>query len=109
MNVINKNAVPTFSIEPSEETIETACFGKVTIHDIGADRVEALLSSHSDEKDNMPLLRALVCESAEGEHGERFTMEVLRKLPARAIQDRQALMLAAGRVNGIARKDVEKK
>lgn len=107
MNDMNKSAVPVFSVAPLEEKIKTRCFGTVTIHDIGSDRIEALLVSHAEDESNLALLRELLCEAAEGEHGERFTMELLRKLPARAIQDRNTLIVAAGRVNGIGRQEVE--
>jgi hypothetical protein len=109
MNDINKKAVPAFNVTPHEETINTRCFGQVRIHDIGAHRIEALLAAHQDEQDNLPLLRAILCEAGEGEHGERFTPDLLRKLPARAFRDSRELMVAAGRVNGLARDDVEKK
>lgn len=107
MNDVNKQAVPLFSVAPLEEKIKTRCFGTVTIHDIGTDRIEALLVRHAEDETNMALLRELLCEAAEGEKGERFTMELLSKLPARAITDRNLLIVAAGRVNGISRQDVE--
>lgn len=108
MNDINKKAMPAFNIEPLEETISTRCFGKVTIHDIGAQRMEALFAAHAKDEDNMPLLRAILCEAGEGEHGERFTYALLDALPARAFQDSRELMVAAGRVNGLGKQDVEK-
>jgi hypothetical protein len=108
MNDINKKAVPAFNIEPAEETINTRCFGQVRIRDIGAQRIEALLTAHQEEKDNMPLLRAILCEAGEGPHGERFTRDLLDRLPARAFRDSRELMVAAGRVNGLAKDDVGK-
>ena len=100
----------SFDLTPSHETVETDCFGTVTISDIGADGIERIASHMRDagQADDREMARRLLCESATGPNGERFTPEGLAHMPARAFRDRIKLLTAAMRVNGLSQVDVEK-
>jgi hypothetical protein len=100
----------SFDLTPSSETVETECFGTVTISDIGADGIERIAAHMRDagQADDREMARRLLCESATGSNGERFTPEGLAHMPARAFRDRIKLLTAAMRVNGLSQVDVEK-
>ena len=102
--------VRTFDLTLSSETVETECFGVVTGSDIGADGIERIATHlrEAGQTDDREMARRLLCESATGPNGERFTLEGLAQMPARAFRDRIRLLTAAMRVNGLSQVDVEK-
>ena len=102
--------VRSFDLTLSSETVETECFGAVTISDIGADGIERIATHmrETGQTDDREMAQRLLCESATGPNGERFTPEGFAHMPARAFRDRINLLTAAMRVNGLSQVDVEK-
>jgi hypothetical protein len=101
---------PSFDLTPASEQVETQCFGVVTISDIGADGIERIATGlrAAGKTDDREMSRQLLVECATGPNGERFTLEQLAHLPARAFRDRIRLLNAAMRVNGLSADEVEK-
>jgi hypothetical protein len=98
----------TFQVIFETEQIETAMFGTVSVSEIPSRRLTKLYQEHDPEHDGQGFGNALLCECITGEHGERFTFEVLESLPNRALPDMKAMMSAAIRLNGMNREEVEK-
>jgi len=100
--------VPRFDLTFQSEQVQTKYLGLVTINDIGTDGIEAVVLETKGDTDTRLLQQRLLCASAVGPNGERFTMEQMANWPARAFADRVKLMKAAARINGMAGDEVEK-
>lgn len=99
---------PVFVIPLFSESVQTAMFGTVTVFEISSRKLNALLEEHPPARDGRLFAWGLLCEAARGEHGERFTIEVLDDLPNRALGDLSLLMKTAVRVNAVNQEAVEK-
>ncbi|HEY2023572.1 hypothetical protein [Paraburkholderia sp.] len=109
MTDLSQPASPSgFDLEFHSEIVKTRCFGDVTVRDVGADTLERIATRSADLKDIRAMMADLLCEAATGANGERFTPDLLARLPARAFQDRINLLNAVARVNGVSADDVGK-
>jgi hypothetical protein len=99
---------PVFVVPLVTEQVQTTMFGIVTISEISSRRLNALLEEHPPERDGRLFAWGLLCEAARGEHGERFTMQLLDDLPNRALADLSLLMKTAVQVNAVNQESVEK-
>jgi hypothetical protein len=99
---------PQFDLTFQSEQVETKYLGVVTINDIGTEGIEAIVLEAGGNSDTRVMQHRLLCASAVGPNGERFTMEQMAHWPARAFADRVKLIKAAARINGMAGDEVEK-
>lgn len=99
---------PQFDLTFQSEQVQTKYLGVVTIHDIGTEGVERIVLDAGGDTDTRLMQHRLLCASAVGPNGERFTMEQMAHWPARAFADRVKLIRAAARINGMAGDEVEK-
>jgi hypothetical protein len=97
-----------FVVSFNTDTVHTAMFGTVTVSEIASRRLTALYQEHDPEHDGEGFGYALLCECVTGEHGERFTFDVLESLPNRALPDMKAMMSTAIRLNGMNGEEVAK-
>lgn len=99
---------PQFDLTFQSEQVQTKYLGVVTIHDIGTEGVERIVLDAGGDTDTRLMQHRLLCASAVGPNGERFTMEQMTHWPARAFADRVKLLRGAARINGMAGDEVEK-
>ena len=113
MNDMSK-APAFFHFDNKDEVIETRYLGKLTLHDVGYERVEAILfdegrrTDASDEAQKTMMervIKRLVLETVRGEHGERITNEA--KLPGRLMMDMIKIRKAVVRMYGLDSEDVK--
>lgn len=94
------NAPCFFTIEHREEVVDTACFGKVTVREIPAKQIQAIHADYAENKDEQKFGYLLLCATAIGAHGERFSMQVFDDLPVRAFDDVRKLVEVSVKING---------
>jgi hypothetical protein len=108
-----------FHFDREDEVLETRYMGTLSLHDIGFERVEAILfeegqrakavdeSADEDAKKTMMdrSIRRLIVESVTGEHGERFTGD--EQLPGRLMMDMMKLRKAIVRMYGLDQEEVK--
>ncbi|SAL03081.1 hypothetical protein AWB78_06502 [Caballeronia calidae] len=96
-----------FTIEHREEVVPTECFGPVTIREVSAKQIQAIHAEYAENKDEQKFGYLLLCATAFGPHGERFSMDVFEDMPVRAFDDVRRLIEVAVKINGKA-SEVEK-
>lgn len=93
--------------KPRVEEIKTRNFGTVTMTAASPAVIERVIGAASKSaKDTDGPYRSLVAECAVGEHGERFTVALLQRLPGQCYLDWMDLRGAAIRVCGLSRESV---
>ncbi|MGF6958004.1 hypothetical protein [Paraburkholderia youngii] len=94
--------------KPLTEKIVTRYFGTVTLSAAPPADIERIIGGASKAKDTDAPYRELVALCAVGEHGERFTADMLARLPGQCYLDWLDLRGAAVRVCGLNREEVAK-
>ena len=106
-----------FHFDNGDEVLETRYMGTLSLHDIGFERVEAILfeegqrakadDADDDAKKNLMdrAIKRLIVESVTGEHGERFTGG--EELPGRLMMDMMKLRKAIVRMYGLDQEEVK--
>ncbi|WP_429554298.1 hypothetical protein [Paraburkholderia sp. MM5477-R1] len=104
---MSKPPAPMFAIpKPLSEKVRTRHFGTVTLTAAAPADIERIVGTVEKSKDADIPYRALVALCATGEHGERFTSELLSQLPGQCYVDWLDLRAAAVRVCGLSRENV---
>lgn len=103
---------PVFQIHFLSEEVPTVMFGTVTVRELPARELQKLYELMPDDDTNAEDSRRfawqLLCESAHGENGEHFTLDVLENIPNRGMADVSKLINTAVRLNGLSREEVKK-
>ncbi|MCG7403011.1 hypothetical protein [Caballeronia zhejiangensis] len=102
-----------FHFDNENEIVETRFMGTVTLHDVGFERVEAILfeESRADADDEAKkrmmdrVIKRLLFESMNGEHGERLDPD--EPLPGRIMMDMVKLRAAIVRMYGLDQGEVK--
>ncbi|MDR5790279.1 hypothetical protein P9281_27415 [Caballeronia sp. LP003] len=102
-----------FHFDNENDIVETRFFGTVTLHDVGYERVEAILfeenrpdADEAAKKRMMDrVIKRLLFESMTGEHGERLAPD--EPLPGRVMMDMVKLRGAIVRMYGLDQGEVK--
>lgn len=115
MNDLRQVPPPEFHFDNQDEVVETRYLGRLTLHDVGFERVEAILfeegrrnESDDDETKRAMMdrvIRRLIVETVTGANGERFTGD--EKLPGRLMMDMMKLRRSIVHMYGLDQDEVK--
>ncbi|MGF6839902.1 hypothetical protein QF001_003769 [Paraburkholderia youngii] len=105
----DRTVQPLFEVPKTvSEKIATRHFGTVTFTVPPVAVVEKIAFDSAQSESRWQVHDELIVACVRGEHGERFTLDMLGRLPAQCFADVMRLRMAAARLCALNMEDVEK-